>query len=438
MTLPTHLLIDQIKIEDRQRKSITPKALEELKRSILSKGLLHAPVVSQNEDGTFSLRAGERRIKAMEALHSEGHSFSYNSTLVEENCTPIVSVSDLSPADLFELELEENLLREDLSWHEECEARVALHKLRKDQNPAQTLKKTGEELAAIRHSNANYEQTKIARAQIILDHKDNPRVSKAKTEEQAFKAILDESEQRFKAKLILLETNNSSKHQILHGDCRKIFSSLSPGSFATIIADPPYGIEANSSGQETKHFYNDGADYALEVCEFILREGFKLCSSRAILFMFCDIDHFTHLRTYASQQAWSVFRTPIIWNKEVSGRAPWGRAGFQRSYEMILFAVKGQDELVNFAGLDILNFKQSNKADRSHGANKPVELLEYLIKISTLPGELILDPCCGSGPIITAANKCNVKTLCIESDETYYAQALNRTTSLPEEGELPL
>lgn len=421
-TLP----ITSIIVKDRQRKEIGPKKLEELKRGILSKGLLHPIVLSLEPDGTYRLRAGERRLRAMSDLHTEGHTFTHNGEPVPEDHVPYVLTGDLAEDDLYELELEENLLRENLTWMEEVEARAALHELRKKQNPGQTISETGKELAEIKSIPAVTGRDQIHRAVLLAANKDNPRVKKAKTESEAFKALLDESEQQWQAKLAQAEKNIKSPHQLINADCREAFSQIQNGTISTIICDPPYGIEANQAGQDSKHFYNDSPEYALEICRFIIREGFAKCTPRAILFMFCDIDHFVTLKTYAAQQAWSVFRTPIIWNKEVSGRAPWGRAGFQRSYEILLFAVKGQDELVIPGGLDILSFKQDSAKNRTHAANKPVALIEHLIKISTLPGELVLDPCCGSGVIFTAATRSKVRAIGIELDPTYHAQAVNR------------
>lgn len=432
------ILISEVVVKDRQRQEIGPKKLQELATSIHSKGLLHAPVLSREADGTLRLRAGERRLRAMDSLHTSNLSFQYNGELVPENHIPFVLTSDLSETDLFELELEENIKREDLTWMEETEAKANLHKFRLARNPEQTMQQTGFEIAERTGKTPVLETKKVSQALLIQEHKNNPRVKKAKNADEAFKAILDEGEQKFLARLNTSSINQAtSPHKIIQGDCRDILPTLEGGSFNTILCDPPYGIDAHQAGQESKHFYDDSADYALEICKFILREGFRVAATRATLFMFCDIDHFVELRTYAAQQAWTVFRTPIIWDKIRGSRAPWGRAGFQRSYEIILFAVKGQDELVYSGGRDILSFAQGGKNDRTHAANKPMELLDAIIRLSTLPGETILDPCAGSASIIPAADKNKARTVCIEKDDTYYAQAMGRLTDSPPDGFQP-
>lgn len=419
------LNISEIVIQDRQRTELAPKPLEELVRSIYSKGLLHAIVVSKEADGTYRLRAGERRLRAMDNLHTSNLPFSYNGEPVPENHAPVTFTSEMSEADLYELELEENLRREQLPWQDLTEAKANLHRLRASQNPGHTLKETGKELAAIKGTLPEYEQKSVSRALLLQQHKDNPRVKKAKSEAEAFKAIIDEGEQKFLARLNVANVEKS-EHRLIHGDCRDELRNLPANSVNTIICDPPYGIAAHQAGQESKHFYDDSAAYALEICKTILREGFRIATPRATLFMFCDVDHFVELRTYAAQQAWSVFRTPIIWDKTRGGRAPWGRAGFQRSYEILLFAVKGQDELVYPGGRDILSFPQDTKNSRTHAANKPESLLDALLKISTLPGEVVLDPCAGSGGLLPCADRAKARAICIELDDTYYAQAMAR------------
>lgn len=423
--------VGSIQVINRQREEIGPKKLEELKRSILHKGLMHAIVVSFESECVEQscnprLRAGERRLRAITALHEEGHEIRYDGQVIPEGQIPYVEATELDEADLQELELEENLLRENLTWMEEAKAKDAIFRLREQQNPKVTAKQVAEEIAEKKGTNPITETTMLKRARLIVENQDKPIVKKAKTEAEAYKAILDEQERNFKAKLVLAQKNIDTPHEVYHGDCKELLSKVKDNSISTIICDPPYGIEADKAGKESKHFYDDSAKYALDICKFIIREGFKKCTSRAILFMFCDVDHYVTLKTYAAQQAWSVYRVPLIWFKGQGGRAPWGKAGFQRSYEVILFAVKGRDELIIPGGLDVLNYKPATTKERTHAAQKPVELLEFLVRISTLPGETILDPCCGSGSIISAAARNKVRAICIERDETYYSQAVAR------------
>lgn len=54
-----------------------------------------------------------------------------------------------------------------------------------------------------------------------------------------------------------------------------------------------------------------------------------------------------------------------------------------------------------------------------HPTQKPVELLEWLIKSYSEEGQVILDNCSGSGSTLIAAMKCNRQFIGIEIEETY-------------------
>lgn len=61
-----------------------------------------------------------------------------------------------------------------------------------------------------------------------------------------------------------------------------------------------------------------------------------------------------------------------------------------------------------------------------HPTQKPVALLEYLIKTYTNPGETVLDNCMGSGSTGVACANTQRKFIGIEKDEKYFAVATQR------------
>lgn len=62
----------------------------------------------------------------------------------------------------------------------------------------------------------------------------------------------------------------------------------------------------------------------------------------------------------------------------------------------------------------------------SHPTEKPVSLFEYLIRTYSNEGDLVLDNCSGSGTTAIACLNTNRKFICIEKDEKYYNQSLER------------
>lgn len=61
-----------------------------------------------------------------------------------------------------------------------------------------------------------------------------------------------------------------------------------------------------------------------------------------------------------------------------------------------------------------------------HGTQKPVALMEYLIKTYTREGETVLDFTMGSGTTGVACKNLNRKFIGIELDETYFNLARER------------
>jgi site-specific DNA-methyltransferase (adenine-specific) len=73
-------------------------------------------------------------------------------------------------------------------------------------------------------------------------------------------------------------------------------------------------------------------------------------------------------------------------------------------------------------------FKQSNanKRGREHPTQKPVELMEYLVKTYTNEGNTILDNCMGSGTTGVACKNLNRNFIGIEQDANYFEIAKGR------------
>jgi site-specific DNA-methyltransferase (adenine-specific) len=72
----------------------------------------------------------------------------------------------------------------------------------------------------------------------------------------------------------------------------------------------------------------------------------------------------------------------------------------------------------------ILTFKRP-KGGR-HPTQKPVALMEWLIKSYTRPGDLVLDNVCGSGTTLVAARNCGRRAIGIEMHEPYVQDAFER------------
>ena len=76
--------------------------------------------------------------------------------------------------------------------------------------------------------------------------------------------------------------------------------------------------------------------------------------------------------------------------------------------------------------VNLLSISNANQNNKLHPTQKPVELLEYLIKTYTNEEDLVLDCCMGSGSTGVACLQTNRNFIGIELDEKYYEIAKMR------------
>ena len=79
---------------------------------------------------------------------------------------------------------------------------------------------------------------------------------------------------------------------------------------------------------------------------------------------------------------------------------------------------------------DILNFNRVPLGKTIHQTQKPVELLEYLIKSFSNEGDLVLDSCMGSGSTGVACLNTNRNFIGIELNEDFFKIAKERINSI--------
>lgn len=88
------------------------------------------------------------------------------------------------------------------------------------------------------------------------------------------------------------------------------------------------------------------------------------------------------------------------------------------------------DRVIEYAGYprQVLDYPNINKG-LLHPTQKPVELCEYLVRTYTDEGDLVLDPCAGSGTTCVAAINTGRKFIAFEKDKDFYEAARKRIES---------
>lgn len=435
--------LQSITIGPRQRKKMEPAALVDLKNSILANGLIHPPTyrnIPASDGGSsevWQLVAGERRTRAIQKIAEEGLSFWCQDVEIKPGELPILVLREtVSQVGRKQIEFDENKLREQLPWQDESEALAEIHRLRLAENVNATLKETAEELVTtgvVENITAPALVNKIRQATIIAENLSDPKIANARNATEAYNLIIKGEEEKINAALakrrLQAAPDGETSITIREGSCVQILPTLDAGLADLILGDPPFGINADTGGfrQRTVHHHNyeDTPEKAREIYQAILLDGFRVAKPMANVFLFCDIDMFMMLREMAGRIGWVPFRTPLIWQKSHSeGMAPWQGKGPRRTYEMIFYATKGQRGLIS-SPVDIFDYKRVPRDERIHAAQKPVDLLSRIIECSTLPGDFVLDPCCGSGSTLVAARALRRRGLGIEVDKTFYNTAMS-------------
>lgn len=444
--------IDNIDPEtlNRQRTVEFGAALDSLQSSIRDEGLFHAIIVTPlpsehaGEEGVpeYRLVAGYNRLQAVHRLAQANKQIYYDGLEVPLWEVPFTVTHKTDEVSLFRIELEENLRREALSPTDEASAIARLHNLLKKYAPEIvpglqeniTFKDTAQVLIELKGDEArseDYEATRVSESILIEAYKDDPGVKKAKTHTAAAAAARKAAAREFQqiyGQITAGEVSEDERHQVILGSCQVVLPTLPEASVDVIIADPPYGVGADTFGEQSLgHEYKDDADAFNQVFNSILKNCSRVCKPDAAMFIFCDISTFHAMTLRPTQlsavgakwyEDWYIWPTPLIWHKTNRGHAPQPKRGPSRQYEAILYATRGE-RTVRKVGSDILSFPVPDA--RLHAAGKPIDLYTELLSWIAYPGDCILDPCAGSGTVIHAANRLDCRSIAIEKDEGFAA-----------------
>lgn len=132
--------------------------------------------------------------------------------------------------------------------------------------------------------------------------------------------------------------------------------------------------------------------------ESLLKEIYRVLSSNSHFYLFCDQETMFFVKPIAEKIGFKFWKA-IIWDKVNIGMG----YHYRSRHEFILFFEKGKRKLNDLSIPDVLTYK---RIYRGYPTEKPVALLEVLVKQSSNRGELIVDPFFGSGSTLSAAKNC--------------------------------
>jgi ParB-like chromosome segregation protein Spo0J len=409
-----NLPYDSIVVQGRQRydSDIDFRRIGELATSIQDKGLLHPIVVRHDrETSSYILVAGRRRLLAMKELIDTDTPFSCNGEPIPPGAIPTLYLSRLPKDKIYEAELEENTQRIDLSWQERESALAILHELRTAQaTELGTTHTFGDTAREFHKPDATHVRDSIK----LAEHLHDPDIASAKTRTEALKKLKGKLMLELGAELSARHKKVASdRHTIIHGSFMTATADLFLTAPTCIVTDPPYGIGADTFGDQTsaatEHSYDDDPRTWVKLMSDLADLTYTLSANKAHIYVLCTIEKWSDLADIFYEAHWDCWPRPLIWFKGAQGLVPRPTLGPRYTYDAILFANKNSKAVTGVYSDCIADIPQIAKMRRA--AEKPVRLYINLLRRSTSPGDTIWDPFCGTGPIFRAAVDLNLRAV---------------------------
>ena len=235
------------------------------------------------------------------------------------------------------------------------------------------------------------------------------------------------------------------KFELWQGDCLELMKNIPDGSVDMVLCDLPYGTTTKNKWDSVIPFSNLWNNYE------------RIIKDNGCIALFSQMP-FSAMLVMSNPK---LFRYEWIWKKTLAQGFLNANKMPMRSHENILIFYKklpvynpqktkgtpynkgirkancttnygdfGETNAINETGerfpVDVIEFSNANHKDQKHPTQKPVNLLEYLIKTYTNPGEVVLDNCMGSGSTGVACVKTGRRFIGIELDEGYFNIAKKR------------
>lgn len=237
-------------------------------------------------------------------------------------------------------------------------------------------------------------------------------------------------------------------HRLYCGDAREVSSYealLADERADIVVSDPPYNVpidgfvSGNGRNRHRAFVMGVGEMSPGEFTSF-LRAIFRMCArfSRdgSIHYHCMDWRHARELLD-AADGIYNDYKQLIVWDKGNGGQG-----AFYRSQHELVFVFKsGRGKHVNNFGLgetgryrtNVVRYAGANSFRKGrardladHSTVKPIALVADFLLDCSHRGDLVLDPCLGSGTTLIAAHKTHRRGAGIELDPLYVDTALAR------------
>lgn len=232
-------------------------------------------------------------------------------------------------------------------------------------------------------------------------------------------------------------------------DCIRSMKRLANGSIDLILTDPPYNLGNFMKGRDTNlkkmrdNFFGAAGwdnlsfeDWEKSMDSFF-EESVRVLKKGGAMIVFMAIIKVESLIKIAERHG-LYYKTTGIWHK-LNPMPRNMNLHFVNSTEVwAYFTYKKKTGTFNNDGKVLHDFIETGVAANGerkfgkHPTQKPVQLMEFFVKVLTNDGETVLDPFMGSGSAGVAAKLNNRNFIGIEINEDYFQIATRRIQEVKE------
>ena len=405
----------------RQRRDITTD-LESLRNSIAAHGQLQ-PIIVRRED--LTLCAGERRLQCCRDLGIS---------------VEVRFFDDLDPVEAQIIELEENLRREELPWRDFISAIVNIHALYVARDPQWTQFQTAEQIGM--DSSVIYKMMRVhsalhlpalancggyVSAWEILTKLDNRKLDNLVADiAEAGAGIFADGPIVAPAPGQPAPSPPKKPESILQADFTKWAREYNGPKFNFIHCDFPYGIDAFSGPQMTGDglgIYEDTPDIYWTLLEVLCDSLDNLLAFAGHIMFWFSMNHYTDTILFFKQYApiLTINPIPLVWMKsDNAGVCPDPLRRPRQITETALLLTRGDRNLVKV----VANAYAAPTDRKLHPSCKPEPMLRHFFGALVDGTTRMLDPTCGSGAALRAAESLGAESVMgLEIDETHAQNA---------------
>lgn len=234
----------------------------------------------------------------------------------------------------------------------------------------------------------------------------------------------------------------------LYNDHFQNYKSYQIPKAQLVIADIPYNIGKDAYGSNPswyeggdnkngesklagKTFFDTDENFRisefLHFCSKMLVREPKDKGKAPCMIVFCEFEQQFELIEKAKKYGFMRYIN-LVFRKNFSAQVLKANMRIVGNCEYAVLLYRDKLPKFNNNGKMVFNcmdWGRDNSVPKIHPTQKPVKLLEKLIKIFTDEGEVVIDPVAGSGSTLLAAMNCNRKGYGFEIKKNFYNDAIS-------------